>query len=66
MPYKLAADELVIVKLFNGSADAGTVANDATAVEKNTYVPNGTPDGEKSTRFLYFSIRSNIWLRQII
>ena len=51
LPYKLAADELVIVNLFNGSSDAGTVAIDATAVEKNTYVPNGTPDGEKALDF---------------
>lgn len=51
LPYKLAADELVIVKLFDGAADAGTVVNNAAAVEKNTYDPNGTPDGEKALDF---------------
>jgi hypothetical protein len=51
LPYKLAADELVIVKLFNGAADAGTVTNDATELAKNVYDPNGTPDGEKALDF---------------
>jgi len=48
LPYKLAADELVIVKLFNAAVDAGTVAVDADDVEKNTFDPAGTPDGEKA------------------
>ena len=51
LPYKLAADELVIVKLFNGAADAGTVTNDASELAKNVYDPNGTPDGEKALDF---------------
>lgn len=47
IPYKLTADELVILKLFNNATDAGTVANSATVLESNTYDPNGTPDGLK-------------------
>ena len=47
IPYKLAADELVIVKLFNNSADSGTVTNDADELEKNVIALNGTPDGQK-------------------
>ena len=47
IPYKLSADELVIVKLFNNAADSGTVTNDATDIEKNVIALNGTPDGLK-------------------
>lgn len=47
LPYKLYADELVILKLFNKAVDTGTVANSATAIESNTFDPNGTPDGLK-------------------
>lgn len=47
LPYLLEADEQVILKLFNKAADAGTVANSATALESNTYDPNGSPDGLK-------------------
>lgn len=48
IPYKLEADELVFVKLFNGSADTGTVTVDAEDLSKNVFDPNGTPDGEKA------------------
>lgn len=47
IPYKLAADELVIVKLFDNSADSGAVTADATDLEKNVIALNGTPDGLK-------------------
>lgn len=45
LPYKLYADELVILKLFNKAVDTGTVTADATDIEKNVFAPNGTPDG---------------------
>ena len=45
IPYKLYADELVILKLFGKAADSGTVTNDADELEKNVFDPNGTPDG---------------------
>lgn len=47
IPYKLEADEQVIVKLFNKAADSGTVTPDATNIEKNVIALNGTPDGLK-------------------
>lgn len=53
IPYKLAADELCIVKLFDAAADAGTLTVDADDLSKNVYDPNGTPDGEKALD-LYF------------
>lgn len=48
IPYLLTADELVIVKLFNLTADTGTVTADADELEKNVIALNGTPDGEKA------------------
>jgi len=48
IPYKLTADELVFVKLFNSSADSGTVTADATDLSKNVIALNGTPDGAKA------------------
>ena len=48
LPYKLAADELVLVKLFNGSADSGTVTVNATDLAKNVLALNGTADGTKA------------------
>lgn len=47
LPYRLPADELVILKLFENSADNGTVTPDATDIEKNVIALAGTPDGEK-------------------
>lgn len=47
LPYKLYADELVILKLFNKAADSATIANSATALESNTADMAGTPDGLK-------------------
>jgi hypothetical protein len=47
MPYKLEADEQVILKLFNKSADSGTVTPDAEDIEKNVISLNGNPDGQK-------------------
>ena len=47
LPYKLEADEQVILKLFNKSADTGSVTNSETNLELNTFDPNGSPDGLK-------------------
>lgn len=47
IPYKLPADELVILKLFDNAADTGTVTADANELEKNVIALNGTPDGLK-------------------
>lgn len=48
LPYSLATDELVIIKLFDGAADAGTVAVDPDELAGNTFDPAGTPNGEKA------------------
>lgn len=53
LPYALAADELVIVKLFNNAADTGTVTVDAKDVSKNVFAINGTPTGEKALDFYF-------------
>ncbi len=47
IPYLMSADEQVIIKLFNKSADTGTVTPDAADIEKNIIALNGTPDGVK-------------------
>lgn len=47
IPYMLPADELVIVKLFDNSADTGTVTADDNELEKNVIELHGTPDGLK-------------------
>jgi len=47
IPYMLSADELVIVKLFNNSADTGAVTDDDNELEKNVIALNGSPDGKK-------------------
>jgi hypothetical protein len=43
----LSAAELVIVKLFNNSADTGAVTVDDNELEKNVIELYGTPDGKK-------------------
>lgn len=49
IPYKLYADELVILKLFGKAVEAteGDVTADAEDLEKNVFAPHGSPDGEK-------------------
>jgi hypothetical protein len=47
IPYKLAADELVIANLWNNADDAGAVANDAANIEKNYFTVSGSMDGDK-------------------
>jgi hypothetical protein len=45
----------LLVKLFNGSADTGTLAVDVDELEKNLFALNGTPDGVKVVD-LYFVV----------
>ncbi|NLB52081.1 MAG: hypothetical protein GX808_03990 [Syntrophomonadaceae bacterium] len=49
IPYKLYADELVILKLFGKAVEAteGVVTADAEDLEKNVYDPNAGADGTK-------------------
>lgn len=41
------------IKLFDGSADTGTLAVDADEVEKNLFSLNGTPNGTKVLDLVY-------------
>ena len=47
LPYKLPADELVILALFGDAANASDVVTpDDNELENNVYTPNGTPAGD--------------------
>ncbi len=46
---------LLLVKLFDGSTDAGSLAVDADEVEKNLYSLAGTPNGVKLLDLYYLS-----------
>jgi hypothetical protein len=46
IPYKLESATQVLLKMFNKSADSGTVTADDEDIEKNVIALNGTPDGE--------------------
>lgn len=48
IPVLLKNTNYVLLKLFNGSADTGTVTADATDIEKNVIALNGVPDGKKA------------------
>lgn len=48
LPYKLSFATQVIIKLFNGAADSGTVTANATDLAKNVLALNGTADGTKA------------------
>lgn len=48
IPVRLKYASHVLLKLFNGSEDSGTVTADATDIEKNVIALNGTPDGQKA------------------
>ncbi len=52
MPHKVYNAGCLLVKLFNGSADSGTLAVDAD-LEKNLFSLNGTPDGSKVVDLMY-------------
>ena len=45
MPEIMDYAACLLLKLFDGSTDAGTLALDADEIEKNTFTPAGTPDG---------------------
>lgn len=53
LPHIVYNAALLLVKLFNGSADSGTLAVDADEVEKNLFALNGTPDGSKVLDLFY-------------
>lgn len=47
MPAILANAACLLVKLFDGSADTGSLTVDSDEVEKNLFALNGTPNGAK-------------------
>ncbi len=52
LPHKVYNAACLLVKLFNGSADSGTLAVH-TELSKNLYALNGTPDGTKVVDLFY-------------
>ncbi|MBI5951899.1 MAG: hypothetical protein HY865_09595 [Chloroflexi bacterium] len=44
---------MLLVKIFDGSTDAGSLAVDADELEKNLYTPAGTPNGSKVLDLIY-------------
>lgn len=55
LPHSVAYAALLLVKLFNGSTDSGTLAVDADEIEKNLFALDGTPDGEKLVDLYYLA-----------
>jgi hypothetical protein len=53
MPHIIDNAGFLLVKLFNGSADTGTLAVDSDEIEKNVFSLNGTPDGSKIVDLVY-------------
>lgn len=53
IPHIVDNAALLLVKLFDGSADTGTLAVDDDEVEKNLFALNGTPDGAKLVDLYY-------------
>lgn len=53
LPHIVAYASMVLVKLFNGSADTGTLAVDDDEIEKNLFALNGSPDGTKIMDLYY-------------
>lgn len=48
LPYKLSTNALVLLKLFDGTADTGTVTASASSLSANVLALNGTPNGTKN------------------
>jgi hypothetical protein len=53
MPHIIDYATMLLVKLFNGSADTGTLAVDADEIEKNLFALNGTPNGTNLVDLYY-------------
>jgi len=53
IPHSVSNAGMVLVKLFDGSTDSGTLAVDADEVEKNLFALNGTPNGAKVLDLVY-------------
>lgn len=53
MPHKIAFAAYLLVKLFDGSSDAGTLTIDGTDLSKNVYAYAGTANGAKVVDLTY-------------
>jgi hypothetical protein len=53
IPHIVLNAACLLVKLFNGSADSGSLTVDADEVEKNFFTMNGVPDGAKLLDLFY-------------
>lgn len=54
LPDILRVSGLVLLKLFDGAADAGSLTVDVDELEKNVYDPAGTLNGAKVLELYYF------------
>lgn len=55
MPQIIYNTAFLLLKLFGGSTDSGTLAIDADEVEKNIFSINGTPDGSTLLDLVYMA-----------
>jgi hypothetical protein len=53
LPHIVSNALMLLVKLFDGSTDAGTLAVDSDELEKNLFTPAGTPNGAKVLELVY-------------
>lgn len=53
LPHIVANAACLLVKLFNGASDNGTLAVDSDEIEKNLFAIDGTPDGAKVLDLYY-------------
>ena len=53
LPHIVDNAGLLLVKLFDGSADTGTLAVDSDEIEKNLFALNCSPDGNKVLDLYY-------------
>lgn len=53
MPHILFNAAALLLKLFDGSTDSGTLAVDADELEKNLFSINGSPDGSRLLDLIY-------------
>ncbi len=53
LPHIVAYAGLLLVKLFDGSTDSGSLTVDADEIEKNVFAVNGSPNGSKLLDLYY-------------
>lgn len=53
VPHIVANAGLLLVKLFDGSTDSGTLSVDGDEIEKNVFSLNGIPNGTKAVDLFY-------------